>query len=396
MKICLIVDDYMPDSIKVAAKMMHELACEFNRNGHDVTVITPSPNLEKDTNISILDNITICRFKTGGIKNVGKVKRAVNETLLSFNAWKNYKTYFKNNPHDVIIYYSPSIFFASLVKKLKLLWNVPSYLILRDLFPQWAIDQKLIKKDSIIEKYFRYFEKKNYKVSDTIGLMSEKNLEWFNNTINTNNNTEVLYNWAANEPVENTNHYKNMLGIQDKIVYFYGGNIGQAQDMMNIVRLAKNMTNELKAHFVLVGEGDEVELVKNCIENDKISNITLLPPVSQNEFKKMLAEFDVGLFTLHKDHSTHNFPGKLLGYMVQRLPILGSINEGNDLKIVVEEANAGFITVNGDDDLLLKNAKVLLNSKVRDEIGKNAEKLLESKFSVKAAVEQILNSVNKL
>ena len=393
MKICLIVDDYMPNSIKVAAKMMHELACEFISQGHEVTVITPSPELNQNTEISKLDGVTVCRFKSGEIKNVGKVKRAINETLLSYYAWKNFKSYLQENKHDIIVYYSPSIFWGGFVKKLKNTWNAPSYLILRDLFPQWAIDQGLIREGSVIEKYFRYFEKRNYAAADTIGLMSKKNLEWFEKTISTNANLEVLYNWAANTPAESSNYYKKALKIEDKIVYFYGGNIGHAQDMMNIVRLAQSMSSYKQAHFVLVGAGDEVELVKNAIEKNKLTNMTLLPSVGQDEFKQMLAEFDVGLFTLHKDHSTHNFPGKLLGYMVQKLPILGSINEGNDLKEVVEKYEAGLITINGDDETLLANAIQLLDEDYRKKIGENAQELLKSTFSVEAAVSQILSKL---
>lgn len=390
MKICLIVDDYMPRSIKVAAKMMHELACEFISQGHEVTVITPSPELNKNTEITILDDVTVCRFKSGEIKNVAKVQRAINETLLSYYAWKSFKSYFRENKHDIIVYYSPSIFWGGLVEKLKKTWNAPSYLILRDLFPQWAIDQGLIRDGSVIEKYFRYFEKRNYRAADTIGLMSKKNLEWFEKSVLTNNHLEVLYNWAANLPVESNNYYKKALKIEDKIVYFYGGNIGHAQDMMNIVRLAKSMISHDKAHFVLVGAGDEVELVKSAIEKNRLTNMTLLPSVGQDEFKQMLAEFDVGLFTLHKDHSTHNFPGKLLGYMVQKLPILGSINQGNDLKEVVEKYEAGLITINEDDETLLANAIQLLDEDYRKKIGENAQELLKSTFSVEAAVGQIL------
>lgn len=393
MKVCLIVDDYMPHSIKVAAKMMHELACEFISQGHEVTVITPSPELNQKIEISVLDGVTVCRFKSGEIKNVGKVKRAINETLLSYYAWRSFKFYLKENKHDIIVYYSPTIFWSWFVEKLKKTWNVPSYLILRDLFPQWAIDQKLIREGSIIEKYFRYFEKRNYAVADTIGLMSQKNLEWFEESVTTNTDLEVFYNWAANLAVESSNHYKKVLKIEDKVVYFYGGNIGHAQDMMNIVRLAKSMSSQIKAHFVLVGAGDEVDLIKNAIEKDNLTNMTLLPSVGQEEFKQMLGEFDVGLFTLHKDHSTHNFPGKLLGYMVQSLPILGSINEGNDLKEVVEKYEAGLITVNGDDETLLANAIKFLDEDYRKKIGENAQELLKSTFSVEAAVNQILASV---
>ncbi len=393
MKLLLIIDDYMPNSIKVGAKMMHELACEFLKRGHEVTVITPSPKLIEKTKIFKLDGITVCQFKSGEIKNVGKIKRAINESLLSYYAWNCFKPYFKNNPHDLIIFYSPSIFWGGLVSRLKKQWHVSSFLILRDLFPQWVVDRGLIKKDSIIEKYFRYFERKNYQAADTIGLMSLKNLESFKESTDLNKRLEVLFNWASNTPVEPNGLFRKKLGLDKKTIYFYGGNIGQAQDMMNIIRLAKNMLNETQAHFVLVGKGDEVELVQNAIRKEQLTNITLLPPVSQDEFKLMLAEFDIGLFTLHKSHSTHNFPGKLLNYMVQELPILGSINEGNDLKDIVENCQAGLISVNSEDKILYENAlKLLLDKDYRKNMGKNARKLLEKKFSVEDATIKILKS----
>lgn len=392
MKVCLIIDDYLPHSIKVGAKMMHELAVQFVKMGYSVTVITPDINLSKRFEITELDGVTVCRFRSGEIKNVSKVKRAINETLLSYNAWRACKNYFKQNPHDLIVYYSPSIFWGMLVKQLKKLWNAPSYLIVRDFFPQWVIDNGLLSEHSPITKYFRFFEWLNYRAADTIAIQSPKNLAWFAKTFTTQKPLDLLYNWAANEPViQKQNYYRKKLGLEHKVVYFYGGNIGHAQDMMNIVRLAKSMQTEQQAYFVLVGAGDEVELVRNSIEKEALKNIILLPPVSQDEFKRMLSEFDIGLFTLHPCHTTHNFPGKLLGYMVQSMPILGSINANNDLQFLMESADAGLITINGDDEGLLKNAlKLLQDENLRVQMGINANKLLNNLFSVQAAANKIV------
>ncbi len=392
MKICLIVDDYMPNSIKIAAKMMHELAIELNKQGHEITVLTPCNTISKSIDIIKLDNINVYRFKVGAIKNVAKVKRAINETLLSYNAWKSCKNLLINDKHDLIIYYSPTIFFGPLIAKLKKLWNVPSYLILRDIFPQWTIDNGILKENSIITKYFEFFESINYKHADKIGLMSQKNLEWFNKKYNLNNKTELLYNWASNTPLTTKiNKYKKLYNLENKIVYFYGGNMGHAQDMMNIVRLAQNMKNHPDAHFVLVGAGDEVELIENKIIEDDIKNITLLPSVNQEEFKEMLSEFDIGLFTLNYNHQTHNFPGKLLGYMCESKPILGSVNPNNDLKDVIESANAGYISITGQDELLYENALKLLDDKTRINMGENANNLLDRLFTVKSIAKQILS-----
>ena len=395
MKICLIVDDYMPHSIKVAAKMMHELACEFVKQGHEVSVLTPDATVSS-LSVDNLDGVKVCRFHSGEIKNAGKVKRAINETLLSWNAWKNSKDFIKNNPHDLIVCYSPTIFFGPLVYMLKKKWKAKSYLVLRDFFPQWVIDNKILKKHSPITYYFKFFERINYAVADTIGVMSEKNLEWFEQYYQSNTPLEVLHNWANLQKFgKKSNKYRQELGLEDKVVFFYGGNLGHAQDMMNIVRLAKNMKNEKQAHFVLVGAGDEYEPIDESIKKQNMKNITLLPSVDQEEYKLMLAEFDIGLFTLNKNHKTHNFPGKLLGYMVQDMPILGSVNPDNDLKAILEEYQAGLVTVNGEDELFYENAKKLLNKDLRIKIGINAKKLLIDKFSVESATKQVVRTFKK-
>jgi glycosyltransferase involved in cell wall biosynthesis len=392
MKICLIIDDYLPSSIKVGAKMMHELAVELVSRGHSVTVVTPAPGLTNRFEISQLDGVTICRFRSGEIKNISKVKRAINETLLSFNAWRAFKPYFKQHPHDLIIYYSPTIFWGRLVSRLKKLWGASSYLVLRDFFPQWVIDNGLLSAKSPITRYFRFFEALSYRAADTIGIQSPKNIAWFSATASVKKPLDLLYNWAANEPVPAGNSdYRKALGLENKVVFFYGGNIGPAQDMMNIVRLAKAMRPEPDAHFVLVGAGDEVALVREAIEQQDLLNMTLLPPVTQDVFKNMLSEFDVGLFSLHHDHITHNFPGKLLAYMVQGKPILGSVNPDNDLQELLEKTKAGLVTVNGDDAALLNSALKLLHDKVlRETLSANAKQLLSDVFSVQAAANSIL------
>lgn len=393
MKICIVVDDYLPESTKVAAKMMHELAVGFRNNGHEVTVITPGPGLTGFFKKRIIDDIRVYSFPSGKIKNVSKIKRAINETLLSYRAWKYLQKEFTANKNDLILYYSPSIFWGPLINKLKLLWSAPSYLILRDLFPQWAIDSGILGRNSIITKFFRYFEKINYEAADKIGLQSPKNKEWFEKEFPQYRETQILFNWAENVPVKlKATPYREKLALKDKVVFFYGGNIGHAQDMRNILRLAKNLKDFPAAHFVLIGAGDEVDLVRETIRTDSLFNLTLLEPVSQNEFKNLLAEFDIGLFCLNREHKTHNFPGKVLGYMVQSIPILGCVNPGNDLKEVIENANAGFVSISRNDTDFKENAIKLLDPKIRSMMGRNAKRLMDEKFSLKAAVNQLESS----
>lgn len=394
MKITLIVDDYFPKSIKVAAKMMHELAIELIKKGHEVYVITPDSDLKENYKVSDIYGVKVLFFKSGKIKNVNYLKRVINEFLLSFRAWKYLKNEIKQDGCDLVVYYSPSIFWSHLVRKIKRQFKCKSFLILRDLFPQWVIDNGMIKKYSPIALYFKFFEKLNYKYADTIALQSPANLEWFNRTHNKKNNKNsiVMYNWADNNPVKSDGNFRKKHSLEDKIIYFYGGNIGHAQDMSNIMQLAQKMLKHENAHFLLLGDGDELQLIKDYMINKNLKNVTILPPVSQQEFKKILSEIDVGLFSLNKFHKTHNFPGKLLGYMVQSIPILGSVNPGNDLIDLINSNDAGLVSINGEYDLFLEHAEILLKESERKVIGANANKLLKKYFSVESATDVILKN----
>lgn len=396
MKLLLIVDDYLPYSIKVAAKMMHELALEFEAQGHEITVLTPAPFLTSAIEEKDIDGIKVLFFKSGELKNIPKIKRAINESLLSFYAWKAVKNYFKANPHDAIVYYSPSIFWGSIIGKLKKLWGVKSYLILRDIFPQWTVDNGLMKKNSLIHIYFRYFEHINYKHADCIGVMSPSNLDFFNANRKNTEKFEVFYNWSKiNTPSVPDYKFRKDLKLEDKVVFFYGGNIGHAQNMMNLVRLAIKLKTNTKAHFLFVGKGDEVDLIINEKEKHQLDNVTYLPSVDQDTYFKMLNEFDIGLFSLHPGHKTHNFPGKLLGYMEYSKPILGSVNMGNDLKEIINKDEAGFIFDNGEDESLHKAALSLIESEeLRLRIGANARELLIKQFSVDQACSQIIKCLS--
>jgi glycosyltransferase involved in cell wall biosynthesis len=394
MRLALIIDDYLPDSTRVGAKMMHELAIEFMHHGHEIVVITPGDNIQEHRlTKSVIDDVEVWKFRSGSVKDLSRVKRAINETLMSFNAWLAIRHEVKNKPFKGIVYYSPSIFFGPLVKKLKRSCDCKSYLILRDLFPQWVIDDGILKENSLITKYFRYFENINYQAADAIGLMSPKNLELFIKKQPELEHLHVLYNWASTVPVQNINPNSSIrlkLGLEDKIIFFYGGNIGHAQDMENLLKLAKSLKEDLKAHFLFVGQGDEVDLVKRLVIEWQLENVTILPSVSQGIFKDILFEVDVGLFSLAKTHTAHNFPGKLLGYMTQSIPILGSVNEGNDLLNVVNDANAGFVFENGEDDKLLNAAMILLNDKEqRKKRGVASRCLLNELFSIDSSINVI-------
>jgi glycosyltransferase involved in cell wall biosynthesis len=386
MKICVVIDDYLPDSTRVGAKMMHDLCVEFIRRGHEVTVITPQTH-SASVEISVIDNVEVRRFPSGPTKNVKNIIRATNEALLPWRAWASDKDFFRSTPHDFIVYYSPCIFWAPLIRRLKGIWQVKAFLVQRDFFPQWAVDIGMLKEGSIITRYFRRCESASYAQADIIGIQSKKNLEAFRDHHPNAARLELLYNWAGDRPGKcKESGFRKLLGLDGKVIFLYGGAITKQQDIPNLLRLAKFMQTEPVAHFLIVGEGYDLPNVKKIVKQQKLQNVTIYPPVDQGAFRDLLAEVDIGLFSLSRNHSTHNFPGKILGYLVQGLPIIGSVNPGNDLEMVINSAGAGLVAINGEDTKLQEAAvRLLKDTSARAQAGVAARNLLATKFSVASA-----------
>ena len=100
---------------------MYDLALEFSERGNNVTVITLSENLTRNFEIEKKNGITILRFKTGKIEFAkSKFIRGLNEFFISYRIWKYGKKYFVNNPSDLLIWYSPTIFFGKIILLLRI------------------------------------------------------------------------------------------------------------------------------------------------------------------------------------------------------------------------------------------------------------------------------------
>ncbi|HEU5407575.1 MAG TPA: glycosyltransferase family 4 protein [Nitrospira sp.] len=392
MRILILIDDYLP-SIKSGATMIHELGLQFVRQGNEVMVLTPSATISRSAEVSEEQGIQVVRVKTERLKGVSRLRRALVEIALSSTLWRGAGAFLKANPCDLVVYYSPTIFFGPLVKKLKVLWNCRSYLVLRDIFPKWAVDTGVLRK-GLPYWYFRYKELTQYRAADVIGVESAGNLAYFSGELaGMGFSVEVLPSWApANGNGAGEGGYRRQLQLENKVVFFYGGNIGVAQDVDNIVRLAMNLRDHANIFFLLVGEGSEVARLNRCICDSNLYNIKILPAVPQEQYLAMLHEFDVGIVSLHRSLTTHNIPGKLLGYLSCARPVLASLNPGNDIRRVLEEAGAGLCCENGDDQQLREAAIRLANDReLREEMGRNAHRLLETRFSDAAAADQILS-----
>ena len=392
MRICLLVDCYLPVR-KSSCQLIHDLAVELRQLGHRVVIATLAEDVPGNVAVTSEEGLTVVRVRTGSIKNVSRPLRAWREAQISRLMWTRAGGFFAENACELIVFYSPSIFFGGLVRRLKRLWRCPAYLVLRDIFPQWAIEAGLLRKGAAYS-FFRYHERRQYEAADVIGVESPGSLQYFNKHFSGRFRLEVLPNWSSIRRVAGgSGALRDRLGLQGKVVFVYGGNIGVAQDPDNLLRLARHMLLEPQVAFVLIGEGSELSRVQAGIREQGLGNVHLLGAAEQEHYLHLIADADVGLISLDRNLTSHNYPGKLLGYAAAGLPVLASINPPNQLHQLLRETGAGLSCNNGDDDAFYHAAlRLARDPDLRRSMSAASRRLLETHFSARTAAASILHA----
>jgi len=375
---------------------MHDLAIEFFRQGHEPIVITPSNEINNEWEASFMDGIQVLRLAGGKThKTRSYFLRTLYEFLLPLLMIYNLrKSPFNDVRWNLIIWYSPSIFFGPLIWKMKRVSGCKTYLILRDIFPEWALDLGLIRK-GVIYAFFKLIANFQYSVADTIGVQTRSNLTYLMDWANRpHRNLQVLQNWQT--PNKNIGASINVsnTSLAGRKIYAYIGNMGIAQGMDIFIDLAANLRDNKDLGFLFVGRGSEVTLLKGRIKELSLSNILFFDEVDPQEMPGLLEQCHIGLLALDPRHTTHNIPGKFLTYLLASLPVLARVNAGTDLANLIEDEGVGKAYV-GDSVAELKTLaeEIINNQKSYENMASRGHKLAKQMFSSKTAVHQIINTI---
>ena len=296
---------------------------------------------------------------------------------------------------DAVIWYSPSIFFGPLVVALKFRSKCPTYLILRDIFPQWALDLGLLRK-GLAFRFFQMVTWYQYQLADTIGVQSESNLLYLQTWAKQpRRRLEVLHNWLAPTPDVGSSIQISKTELAGRTIFVYIGNMGIAQGMDILLDLAESLRHRADIGFLFVGRGTEVPRLRAIATERDLSNVIFHDEIDPDEILGFLTQCHVGLVALDPRHKTHNIPGKFLTYMQTGLPVLARINSGSDLGAIIESEGVGRV-FSGESLAEFSRVAVQLidDRKGRQSMSPRARSLSARMFAPESAVRQILAALS--
>ncbi|WP_270419862.1 glycosyltransferase family 4 protein [Bacteroides intestinalis] len=367
-----------------------DLIREFVRHGHIMHIVVPAERrFHQSTELQDGGNVKILRVWTFNIQKTNLIEKGIGTLLLEYQYQKAIQKYWKNAKFDLILYSTPPITFNKVIAALKKK-DAKTYLLLKDIFPQNAVDLGMFSKDSFLYRMFRKKEERLYQLSGYIGCMSPANVDYVlmhNREVDTCR-VEVCPNSIALCRVEEQLYPKEALLQKlniptDKLLFVYGGNLGRPQGIDFLIEVLAANEKRNDSFFVIVGSGTEFMKIKLWFDTNAPHNACLLSSLPKQEYDSLVRVCDVGLIFLDRRFTIPNFPSRLLSYLENRMPVLMATDKNTDIGEIARTNGFGLWTESGNIETFMEMVDFMTADRERIKImGENGYAYLEANYTV--------------
>lgn len=382
-----------------------DLLREFRDKGHAVYVIAPVERRKKrKTSFNTQDGISILNIQTLNIQKTNVLEKGIGTILLERQFLGGLKQFLNNVKFDLVLYATPPITLTRVIQYVKQRDGARSYLLLKDIFPQNAVDLGMMKKNGVIHSFFRKKEAQLYKVSDFIGCMSPANVAYLlahnpgikRDTVEVNPNSISPVERATDKAERAAQ--RQQYNIPPSVpVFLYGGNLGKPQGIDFLIDVLAGNRSRKDVFFVIVGSGTEYPKLKTWVDNNHPGNVLLLSNLPKRDYDKLVMACDIGLIFLDKRFTIPNFPSRLLSYLENQMPVLAATDANTDIGTIVENAKCGFGLLSGD--LKRFNEKIdyfVAHPDAISQMGANARNLLVQQYTIGVSYSTIVKRLNNV
>lgn len=402
MKILIVTQYYYPENFK-----SNDLSFELQKRGHEVTVLTGLPNYPEGKiyegygifknrkqfyrGVKIIRSLLLPRGKGGGFR--------LFLNYFSFAIFASIRAFFGSltKKYDAIIVHEPSpitqYYPAFLLNKLQ---RTPVYFWVMDLWPE-SLEIAGGIKNKYILNIFRSMVISFYSNSKKILITSKG----FKKSILEKGDfsDKIVYfpNWAEDTISEGDKNYE-IPKLPAGFKVMFAGNVGEAQDLENVMNAALMLKEEKYIKWIIVGDGRKMPFVQNFIKIHNLKETVIT--VGRFPLEAMASFFDkadVMLVSLKNDPIFNlTVPAKVQAYMSAGKPIIAMLNgEGAEN---IQEADCG-VAINAGDYKKFAEAIREFASFPKEKIqifGENSRKYYLKNFRLEQSIdnlEQILTEI---
>ncbi len=352
-----------------------DLIRKFRDEGHQVTIVSPRERrLNQPTNLQDIGGVQILGVRTLNLQKTNVVEKGLGQIMVESQFKKAIKKHLGDVKVDLILYSTPPITLMGVVKYLKMENpKAMTYLLLKDIFPQNAVDLGMMSKSGIksfLYYFFRKKEKKLYALSDYIGCMSPANVRYViehNKEVNPDKLEEAPNSYEVVKYIEFGNEERNAIRMKynlpvDAPIFIYGGNLGKPQGIEFLIQCLEKNRNRVDCHFVVVGDGTEYGKLEQWYNKMNPKSVSLFQRLPKEDYDKLVRSCDAGLIFLDYRFTIPNYPSRLLPYLMEKKPIIAATDTNSDIGSIAEANGYGYWCPSNDVSAFTKSVDRMLSS----------------------------------
>lgn len=369
-----------------------DLMRKFRDEGHEVYIIYPRERKTGlPTELKVGNHVHTLGVKTLNVTKTNVIEKGVGQILLEYQFMTALKHYFPNVKFDVILYSTPPITFTKVISYAKKQNSQAlSYLLLKDIFPQNAVDLGMLSKKGLkglLYKSFRRKEKELYRISDYIGCMSPANVQYVlkHNPEVDPSKIEVApnsYDVPKNIHQVDAKEIRAKYGLPvDKPVFIYGGNMGKPQGIPFFIECMNAVKDRKDCHFVVVGDGTEYPKLDAWVKAVNPQAVSVFRKLPKADYDALASACDVGLIFLDYRFTIPNYPSRLLPYLMERKPIIAATDPNCDTGTLAEENGYGLYCPSNSVTAFVNAVEKMLASDIK-QMGENGYQFYLNNYTV--------------
>ena len=380
-----------------------DLLRQFVNEGHEVTVVCPVERRTGLTTRVVKENgVTILQVRTLNIQKSPIWEKAIATISLNWVLQIAINKHLSSKTFDLILYATPPITLTGLIEWLKKRDGAQTYLLLKDIFPQNAVDMGMFSNRSLLHRYFEHKERKLYELSDRIGCMSPANVQYIckrhselTNKVEENPNSIDLSR-VVEVGLDRAVVLEKWRIPSNAVIFLYGGNLGKPQGTTFLLSLIAEANELSNTFFLIVGDGTDYPALKEWFDQNQPSNAKLIQRLAKVAFDELAACCDVGLILLRKEFTIPNFPSRLLTYLENKMPVLALTDAASDVGHIAESAGFGKWCMYGEKEDALRQISCLANNvEMRKQMGEIGFTFMKEHYDVNLSYNKIIDFVQK-
>lgn len=339
------------DSYSIYSDLMRK----FRNEGHEVFIVSPRERRTGEkTRLYETGGVHILGVRTLNLQKTNAIEKGIGQVLVEQQFKKAIKKQLGNINADLILYSTPPITFPKVIEYLKQSNpQAKTYLLLKDIFPQNAVDLGMMSKSGVkgvLYRFFRKKEKKLYALSDHIGCMSPANVRYVtehNQEVNPEKVEVAPNSYEIQKPVALNNEQKNQIRQKNNLptdlpVFIYGGNLGKPQGIPFLLKCLNANADRDDCHFVVIGNGTEYGKLATWYKERQPKSVSVFQRLPKEDYDQLVRACDAGLIFLDYRFTIPNYPSRLLPYLMEKKPIIAATDPNCDTGSIAEQNGYGY------------------------------------------------------